>query len=123
MTETAEQTIERLTDEVAYWKSEAMRAASADTVERIRCGLSLTAGEAWIVSRVHAARGAVVLTEHLLEDLPGKGWEERSETSNTLQVLVFRIRAKIGADAVLTARCHGYKASEDLIARIDGILS
>ena len=120
--ETQADMIERLTAERDYWRDEAQTNARVHQIDRIRRAFGLTPSEAWVLGKLWRSRGATVRRERLDEDLPGKDWEERMHGSNTLQVLIHRIRSKVGRDNITTSHGTGYYISQHLLTRIDGFM-
>lgn len=112
---------DELRNEVLYWKAEAQRNADVDLCERFRRSLGLTPAEAWVVGQLYAAGGAVVRSDRLIEDLPGKHYDDRLESSNTVDVLICRIRKKAPATDVLTSRALGYRLSDNGLAHCKDI--
>lgn len=118
---TEAETIADLKEQVTYWKGEAQHNVDSELRERIGRALGLTTAESYLLATLYQARGEVVRTARLDEDLPGrKTWDER-ESSNVVQVMVCRIRRQLGNDAVLTVRGVGYRASDRIVARIEEI--
>lgn len=108
--------IEELEIERNHWREEAQRNSDARTCVLLRHGFQLTTGEAFILGKLYAAQGQVVRSDRIDEDMPGRNWEERSEAGNTTQVLICRIRKRLGAHAVITHRGHGYSLSPAALA-------
>jgi len=78
---------------------------SARRARRADAEVELTAREWAILERLVRSRGRAVSRERLLE----AGWGEATESAAaSLEVLVGRIRRKLGRDLVRTIRGHGY---------------
>lgn len=107
-----------------YWKAEAKLQSDTRRVDTIRAAFALTASEAWLLDQLYKARGEMVSLTRLDEDRPyGKRWDERENANNTIAVFVSRLRGKLGREAILTRRSHGYALSPETVERMDGIFA
>lgn len=98
--------IEELEAELAYWKCEAQERVDADVRQRLRAAFGLTPKEAWFLAALYARRGRMVTLLAFDEQSPG--YKEADERiGNTSFVVISRIRAKLGPDAVKTVRKTG----------------
>jgi DNA-binding response OmpR family regulator len=78
---------------------------AARRAQRLNATISLTARE-WVILEALAARaGRMVARKHLLEE----GWGEATDaTAASLEVLIGRIRRKLGSGVIRTMRGAGY---------------
>lgn len=119
--------IEELEVEIAYWKSEAQEHADADVRRRIAAAFGLTPKEAWILAAFYARRGGTVTSVAIDEQSPGYKYPDE-RIGNSVQVMISRIRVKLGPGIVETVRntagLHdgGYRLGAAGIALLDSIL-
>lgn len=102
-----------LENEVAYWKSEAIGNANARRAGALAAATGLTKGEAWVLLSLHDVAGKTISTTLLSENMPGKGLDRDADNlTNVSNVLVHRIRGKLGRDVIETVRGAGYRITE-----------
>jgi DNA-binding response OmpR family regulator len=101
--------IEQLEYEVEHWKREACQLIEEDLCDAIQARFDLSATEAMICTALYQRR------EKLMSSLRLEGMldEERgcSLESNIVSVMICKIRAKLGEDAIETVRGRGYRLS------------
>lgn len=113
--------IDALTEQVAYWKAEAMGNATVDDCNTVAGLFGLTRAEAWIVSHLYALRGKTMSATRICDDIPGQQSTRLGER-NLASVLVHRIRKALGADVIETVRGIGFRMTETGIALCDSTL-
>lgn len=113
-----ERQVEDLKYERDHWKREACQLADHDCASALRQLFGeLTEAESVICAALYGRRGKTLP----LTSLEGLLDEERGHSveSNVVSVMVSRIRAKLGSEAVENVRGNGYRLSEAMIARLD----
>jgi DNA-binding response OmpR family regulator len=109
--------IEQLEFEVEHWKREACQLVEDDTVEAIQLHFDLSETEAMICTALYQRRDKLmssVRLEGMLDEERGCSLE-----SNIVSVMICKIRAKLGEEAIETVRGRGYRLSPIMLATFD----
>lgn len=106
MTLALEQRISDLEEQVRYWRAEATGITEGTDRRRYCDVFGLSPSQAHIVAALHGARGRLIGSNRLLDDLPG--WNG-DRTPNVLAVQVHRLRKRLGRDFIETVRGVGLR--------------
>lgn len=98
-----------LEEQVTYWREEARLKIDEARVANLVAEHRITHGEAVVLDMLLAAGGLCVTLQRLVDNLPGKRWDEREAGLNTLRVLICRLRQKVPSIAIETYPGVGYR--------------
>lgn len=108
---------EQLIYDVDYWKREACQLLEEDTVDAVQVNFNLTHTEAVICTALYQRREKLMSSmrlESLLDEERGGPLE-----SNIVSVMICKIRAKLGDEAIETLRGRGYRLSPTTLEAFD----
>lgn len=112
--------IEQLEAEVRYWRDEARGNAEALDRDALASALDISRGaQAWIVATLYTARGKLISRNRLNDDMPG--FDTHHRDSNVVQVMIHRIRTRLGQHFIECHRGAGYCLPPESIALIDNL--
>jgi DNA-binding response OmpR family regulator len=119
---TPEQQIDALTEQVAYWRSEAMGNADISEQDAIRQAFKIAPNQAWVAANLYRLRGRILARARIEDDMPlGHGHERLS--GKVPEMMISRIRNALGFDVIETVRGHGYRMTNKGIALCDAALT
>jgi len=93
-----------------------------DEADKLKVGFGVTLQEARLISMLHRFKGKAVSGWSLLDAMAEYYTTPRS-SEKIINVLVFRIRSKLGRDFIENTWGVGYNLSLTAVARCDTILS
>ena len=113
---------EDLEEEVVWLRSELGLQQAADRASRLTQASDLTPAEAAITVALYGARGRPVIRLALEEAIDAAGVGLHRDGKHVTDVLVSRIRKKLGADVVATVTARGYRLSAEGLVKVAGLL-
>lgn len=117
---------EELEEEVAYLRSELGLNQDATDYQRLRVfmrGKSVNARQAArLILALYQAKGRAMSRLQLLDALPSPS-DKEDRNPNLIGVMVCHARAGLGREAVENVWGHGYRLSDEGVAKVRSILS
>lgn len=117
--------VQELESDLQAARREARGQAARDVAQTIQARSALTGQEAWLLAALYAADGRVVTKAALNERLPWF-WANREagdRATKTIDVILHRIRRKMGADRVETIWHAGLRITPSGVALVDRLLA
>jgi DNA-binding response OmpR family regulator len=118
----------RLTDKLSdarHMISELKRDLSvkvtADTMATLHAHFRMTPGDAWILAALYMARGKVVTSKSLLDEMPGLRPDDRDPKILTVRIAM--ARKAVGREGIKTSFGVGYALTASGIAACDAAFS